>query len=54
VNQFLVTEGYTASVKAGANLYGFHVGSPRPPYRPLAPKKVAELRRLMIAAGAIK
>ncbi|MBP1775674.1 MAG: putative dihydrodipicolinate synthase/N-acetylneuraminate lyase [candidate division NC10 bacterium] len=54
VNQFLVTEGYTASVKAGANLYGFHVGNPRPPYRPLAPEKVAELRQLMITAGAIK
>ena len=54
VNQFLVTEGYTASVKAGANLIGFHVGNPRPPYRPLLPDKVDELRRLLITAGAIE
>ena len=54
VNQFLVTEGYTASVKAGANLIGFHVGNPRPPYRPLLPDKVEELRRLLITAGAIE
>lgn len=53
VNQFLVTEGYTASVKAGANLIGFHVGSPRAPYRPLAPERVEELRRLLVNAGAI-
>ena len=54
VNHFLVTEGYTASVKAGANLYGFHVGNPRLPYRPLTAEKVAELRRLMVEAGTIK
>ena len=53
VNQFLVTEGYAASVKAGANLIGFHVGNPRPPYRPLAPEKVEELRGLLVEVGAI-
>ncbi len=54
VNQFLVTEGYAASVKAGANLIGFHVGDPRPPYRPLAPHKVEELRQLLVNVGAIR
>jgi 4-hydroxy-tetrahydrodipicolinate synthase len=54
VNQFLVTEGYAASVKAGANLIGFHVGDPRLPYRPLAPNKVEELRQLLINVGAIQ
>lgn len=53
VNQFLVTEGYAASVKAGANLIGFHVGDPRLPYRPLSPEKKEELRRLLVTAGAI-
>lgn len=53
VNQFLVTEGYAASVKAGANLIGFHVGDPRPPYRPLSPAKKEELRQLLVNAGAI-
>ena len=53
VNQFLVTEGYAASVKAGANLIGFHVGDPRLPYRPLSPAKKEELRRLLINVGAI-
>ncbi len=53
VNQFLVTEGYAASVKAGANLIGFHVGDPRRPYRPLSEEKKAELRRLLVNAGAI-
>ncbi len=54
VNQFLVTEGYAASVKAGANLIGFHVGDPRPPYRPLSEEKKEELRHLLVSAGAIK
>jgi len=53
VNHFLVTEGYTASVKAGANLIGFHVGNPRPPYRPLPREKVEVLRGLLAEAGAI-
>ena len=53
VQQFLVTEGYVASVKAGANLIGFHVGNPRKPFRPLRPDKVEELRGLLAVAGAI-
>ena len=53
VNQFLVTEGYATSVKAGANLIGFHVGDPRLPYRPLSPAKKEELRQLLINVGAI-
>ncbi|MHB1162738.1 MAG: dihydrodipicolinate synthase family protein [Chloroflexota bacterium] len=53
VNQFLVTEGYAASVKAGANLIGFHVGDPRPPYHPLSPEKVEELRKLLVNVGAM-
>jgi 4-hydroxy-tetrahydrodipicolinate synthase len=53
VNQFLVTEGYAASVKAGANLIGFHVGDPRLPYRPLSDEKKAELRQLLVNVGAI-
>jgi dihydrodipicolinate synthase/N-acetylneuraminate lyase len=54
VNQFLVTEGYTASVKGGANLIGFHVGDPRLPFRPLSPEKKAELRQLLVNAGALE
>ena len=52
--QFLVTEGYVASVKAGANLIGFRVGKPRPPIRPLSAQKTDELKGLLITAGAIK
>ena len=53
VQQFLVTEGYIASVKAGANMIGFRVGDPRPPFRPLSPQKQQELRQLLDVAGAI-
>lgn len=54
VMQFLVTEGYVASVKAGATLIGFRVGHPRPPIRPLPKPKADELRSLLIAAGALR
>ncbi|HEX9246224.1 MAG TPA: 4-hydroxy-tetrahydrodipicolinate synthase [bacterium] len=54
VMQFLVTEGYVASVKAGATLIGFRVGSPRPPIRALSPQKTGELKSLLIKAGALK
>ncbi len=54
VMQFLVTEGYVASVKAGANLIGFRVGNPRPPIRPLSAQKTNELKALLAKAGAFK
>lgn len=54
VMQFLVTEGYVASVKAGATLIGFRVGGPRPPIRALSPQKTGELKSLLIKAGALK
>ncbi len=54
VQHFLVTEGYIASVKAGANLLGFAVGDPRPPFRPLAPDKQQALARLLEQAGALE
>ena len=47
------SEGYIASVKAGANLIGFHVGQPRKPFRPLSAQKTEELRGLLSVAGAI-
>jgi len=54
VQKFLVTEGYVASVKAGANMLGFNVGEPRKPFRPLSDAKKEELRGLLTAAGAIR
>jgi 4-hydroxy-tetrahydrodipicolinate synthase len=54
VMQFLVTEGYVASVKAGAALIGFRVGPPRPPIRPLPAAKVDALKRLLVAAGVLR
>jgi 4-hydroxy-tetrahydrodipicolinate synthase len=54
VMQFLVTEGYVASVKAGANLIGFRVGQPRRPIHPLPAQKAGELRDLLISAGALE
>ena len=54
VMQFLVTEGYVASVKAGANLIGFRVGRPRLPIRPLSAEKTKELGDLLTRAGALK
>jgi dihydrodipicolinate synthase/N-acetylneuraminate lyase len=49
---FLTTEGYNASVKAGANLAGFRVGNPRRPQLPLSAEKTERLRQLMVGAGA--
>jgi len=54
VMQFICTEGYCASVKAGANLIGFHVGPPRPPFRPLSSQKTQELKSLLTRAGTLK
>ncbi len=54
VMQFLVTEGYVASVKAGANLIGFRAGNPRPPFHPLSAQKTNEMRTLLTKAGAVK
>jgi 4-hydroxy-tetrahydrodipicolinate synthase len=54
VMHFLVTEGYVASVKAGAELIGFRVGSPRPPVRPLPAAKVEALKRRLNEAGALR
>jgi len=54
VMQFLVTEGYVASAKTGANLVGYRVGTPRPPIRTLPAQKTDELKSLLINAGALK
>jgi len=54
VQKFLVTEGYVASVKAGANMLGFNVGDPRKPFRPLSDAKKQELLGLLAAAGALR
>lgn len=52
--RFIVTEGYNASIKAGANLMGFHVGPPRLPFLPLCAEKQEQLKRLLIDAGMLK
>ncbi len=54
VMHFLTTEGYNASVKAGAAIAGFRVGNPRRPQLPLSPEKVDRLRHLMVGAGAVR
>jgi 4-hydroxy-tetrahydrodipicolinate synthase len=54
VMRFLVTEGYVASVKAGAELIGFRVGQPRPPIRTLQAAKVEALKRQLTEAGALR
>ena len=53
INDFLVKEGYVASVKAGANLVGFHVGDPRLPYRPLSEEKIQKLKQLLVDASVL-
>lgn len=47
VQHFLETRGYIASVKAGAELRGRKVGSPRAPILTLAAADRAELKRLL-------
>jgi len=53
VVQFIETEGYVASVKAGANLIGFRVGNPRRPLHPLSREKTEQLKRLLTDVGAV-
>lgn len=47
VNRFFEDEGYVAAVKAGASVRGLNVGKPRRPILPLAPDRIAELKRMM-------
>ncbi|MBI3979802.1 MAG: dihydrodipicolinate synthase family protein [Chloroflexi bacterium] len=54
VMQFFEENRYNAAIKAGANLVGFRVGTVRPPFQPLAPEKVEELRQLLVAAEIIR
>lgn len=51
--QFFEENCYNAAIKAGANLVGFRIGDVRPPFRPLSPEKVEELRQLLITAQII-
>jgi 4-hydroxy-tetrahydrodipicolinate synthase len=46
--RFIVAGGLPATVKAGLNLLGTHVGDPRPPLLPLDEAGIDEMRSLLI------
>ena len=54
IARFVIAEGFVASLKAGAAMAGFPVGEPRAPFNSLSPAKKEELRRLMVAEGALE
>lgn len=54
VQQFLVREGYAASVKAAAELMGTPLGAPRPPFSRLPQDRRDALRIVLERAGLLK
>jgi len=53
VTKFLMSRGYVGAVKAGAELCGLPAGEPRAPFHTLPAEDREELRRLLVAAGAV-
>jgi 4-hydroxy-2-oxoglutarate aldolase len=54
VHKVMVGEMGVAGVKAGLDMMGLRGGDPRPPLRPLAEKRRAELRAVLDAAGLLR
>ena len=53
LNQAFVKYNLAACIKGGLELQGYPVGAPLPPQAPLPPEGVAEVRRALIALGAL-
>ena len=53
LNQAFAAHNLAACVKGGLALQGYAVGAPLPPQAPLSPDGTEEVRRALIAAGAL-
>ena len=54
LNQVFAKYNLAACIKGGLELQGYHVGSPFPPQAGLPPEGVEEVRRTLIAIGALQ
>lgn len=53
LNQAFAKYNLAACIKGGLELQGYPVGAPLPPQAPLAPEGVEEVRRALVAIGAL-
>jgi 4-hydroxy-tetrahydrodipicolinate synthase len=53
LSDFILTHRLAACVKPGLEMMGIRAGDPRPPVTPIGPDLQAELRDLLICAGAL-
>jgi 4-hydroxy-tetrahydrodipicolinate synthase len=53
LNQAFAKYNLAACIKGGLELQGYAVGAPLPPQAPLPPDGVDEVRRVLVAIGAV-
>jgi 4-hydroxy-tetrahydrodipicolinate synthase len=53
LNQAFARHNLAACIKGGLELQGYAVGAPLPPQAPLSPEGVEEVRRALVAIGAL-
>ena len=53
MNQAFARHNLAACIKGGLELQGYAVGAPMPPQAPLPPEGVEEVRRALVAIGAL-
>ena len=53
LNQAFAKYNLAACIKGGLELQGYPVGAPLPPQAPLSPEGIAEVRRALLAIGAL-
>ena len=53
LNQAFAKYNLAACIKGGLELQGYAVGAPLPPQAPLSPEGIEEVRRALVAIGAL-
>ncbi len=53
LNQAFAKYNLAACIKGGLELQGYRVGAPLPPQAPLSPEGIEEVRRALVAVGAL-
>ena len=53
LNQAFAKYNLAACIKGGLELQGYAVGAPLPPQAPLSPEGVEDIRRALMAIGAL-
>ncbi|MDH5534606.1 MAG: dihydrodipicolinate synthase family protein [Betaproteobacteria bacterium] len=54
LNEAFAQHNLAACIKGGLELQGYAVGAPLPPQAPLSPKGIEDVRRALVAIGALK